>query len=72
VSWFVNESAIEGQDYNLSNLTALWDVTTKADKIIIGDNQKGINSRFYTSGRLSECEAFQQRFLNWYLKALAV
>ena len=71
VSWFVNESAVEGQDYNLSNLTALWDLTTKADQKIIGDNQKGVNSRFYKSGRLSEAEAFQQSFLNWYLKTMA-
>jgi len=63
VSWFVNESAIEGQDYTLSKLTALWDVTTKADKKIISDNQKGVDSHFYTSGRLSEGEAFQQSFL---------
>ena len=71
VSWFVAESAIEGQDYQLDKLIALWDITTQADKKIIGDNQKGVHSRFYQSGRLSKGEAFQQSFLNWYLKAMA-
>jgi hypothetical protein len=35
------------------------------------NNQKGVNSRFYQPGRLSEMESFQQSFLNWYLRTLA-
>lgn len=70
VYWFVNESAIEGRDYQLEQLTWLWDVTTQADKSIIMNNQKGVNSRFYEAGRLSEMESFQQSFLNWYLQVL--
>jgi Rieske 2Fe-2S family protein len=70
VTWFVHESAQEGKDYLLSDLTWLWDVTTQADKAIIMNNQKGVDSRFYQSGRLSEMEGFQQSFLNWYLKTL--
>jgi len=70
VTWFVNESAVQGEDYQLETLTWLWDVTTKADKTIIMNNQKGVNSRFYQPGRLSEMESFQQSFLNWYLRTL--
>lgn len=70
VSWFVNESAVQGQDYQLEQLTWLWDVTTQADKTIIMNNQKGVESRFYQPGRLSEMESFQQSFLNWYLQTL--
>jgi phenylpropionate dioxygenase-like ring-hydroxylating dioxygenase large terminal subunit len=70
VFWFVNESAVQGKDYQLEQLTWLWDVTTQADKTIIRNNQKGVDSRFYQSGRLSEMERFQQSFLNWYLQAL--
>jgi Rieske 2Fe-2S family protein len=71
VSWFVADSAVEGQDYQLDKLTWLWDVTTQADKDIIVNNQLGVNSRFYQPGRLSEMESFQQSFLHWYLQALA-
>lgn len=71
VFWYVNETAIEGQDYQLEQLTWLWDVTTQADKTIIMNNQKGVDSRFYQPGRLSEMESFQQSFLNWYIKALS-
>jgi len=65
VSWFANKSAVEGKDYQLEQLTWLWDVTTLADKTIIMNN-----SRYYQPGRLSEMEAFQQSFLNWYLKSI--
>jgi phenylpropionate dioxygenase-like ring-hydroxylating dioxygenase large terminal subunit len=71
VFWFVNESAVQGQDYQLEQLTWLWDVTTQADKTIIKNNQKGVNSRFYQPGRLSNMESFQQSFLSWYLQILS-
>lgn len=71
VSWLVNDSAIDGQDYQLAQLTWLWDITTQADKKIIMNNQKGVDSRFYQAGRLSDMEYFQQSFLNWYLLTLS-
>jgi Rieske 2Fe-2S family protein len=70
VAWFVKESAVEGDDYQLEQLTWLWDVTTQSDKTIIMNNQKGVDSRFYQPGRLSDMERFQQSFLNWYLQIL--
>ncbi len=70
VFWFVNKSAVQGEDYQQEQLTWLWDVTTQADKTIIRNNQKGVDSRFYQPGRLSEMESFQQSFLNWYLQVL--
>ncbi|MEP3889807.1 MAG: aromatic ring-hydroxylating dioxygenase subunit alpha [Hellea sp.] len=70
IFWFVHEAAEEGVDYNLPALTWLWDVTTIADKTIIENNQKGVNSRFYSPGRLSKMEDFQQSFLNWYVQSI--
>jgi len=71
IYWFVRSDAREGIDYDISNLTWLWDVTTKADQQIIENNQKGVNSRYYSSGTLSEMEHFLQSFLRWYLVALS-
>jgi hypothetical protein len=34
ITWLVNELAREGTDYDRSELTWLWDVTTIADKTI--------------------------------------
>jgi phenylpropionate dioxygenase-like ring-hydroxylating dioxygenase large terminal subunit len=70
VSWFVHEKAVAGKDYQLDQLTWLWDVTTQADKKIIMNNQQGVDSRYYQSGPLSDMEHFQQHFLRWYLQAL--
>ena len=68
--WFVRNDAIEGKDYNLDDLTWLWHVTILDDEEIIVNNQKGVNSRYYQPGKLSEWEDFPQHFLNFYLKSL--
>lgn len=70
VVWLVNETAQEGKDYRLDELTWLWDVTTVADKRIIEDNQKGVNSRFYQPGPYTEMEAYTRDFIDWYLRLM--
>jgi hypothetical protein len=40
------------------------------DEKIITNNQKGVDSRYYSPGKLSEMEFFEQSFLNWYLKVM--
>lgn len=70
VFWLVRGDAEEGKDYDLQELIWLWDVTTQADETIISNNKKGVDSRFYRPGKLSEMESFQQHFLNWYLASL--
>jgi phenylpropionate dioxygenase-like ring-hydroxylating dioxygenase large terminal subunit len=67
IAWYVNDSAKAEEDYSLEDLTWLWDVTTKADKTIILNNQAGVNSKFYTPGPFSEMEQWTNGFLNWYL-----
>jgi Rieske 2Fe-2S family protein len=70
VTWLVNETAVEGRDYDRAALTWLWDVTTIADKTIIERNQAGIDSRFYEPGPLSPMEDFTQRFMEWYVATM--
>ena len=70
ITWLVNESAVEGKDYDLSKLTWLWDITTIADKEIIERNQAGVDSRFYEPGPLSPMEDFTRRFLEWYVATM--
>jgi Rieske 2Fe-2S family protein len=70
ITWLVNESAVEGRDYRLADLTWLWDVTTIADKAIIERNQEGVASRYYVPGPLSEMEAFTGAFIDWYVAAM--
>ncbi len=67
ITWLVNERAEEGKDYSLEELIWLWDVTTIADKRIIENNQKGVNSRFYQPGPFTKMEEFEQGFVDWYV-----
>ena len=71
ISWLVRDSAEAGIDYDEGRLTWLWDVTSKADKHIINENQKGVNSRFYEPGPYSTMEGFAASFLRWYLRKIA-
>jgi Rieske 2Fe-2S family protein len=71
VSWLVRGDAREGIDYDLERLTWLWRVTSEADKRIIEDNQRGVNSRYYAPGPFSQMELGERRLVEWYLRAIA-
>ena len=68
--WFVRGDAIEGKDYDLKTLTWLWHETILDDEKIIVDNKKGVDSHFYKPGKLSDMEAMEQHFLDWYIKTI--
>ncbi len=70
VVWLVNESAVEGKDYDIERLTWLWRVTTEADKAIVDRNQQGVNSRYYEPGPYSQMERFVIQYIEWYLDRL--
>ena len=70
ITWLVNGDAEEGVDYDKAKLTWLWDVTTEADKRIIENNAKGVNSRYYQPGPLSMMEEFTGQFISWYLHTI--
>ena len=70
VIWLVRGDAEEGKDYQLDDLIWLWDVTTIADKRIIQDNARGVESRFYEPGPYAEMENYTQQFAEWYLNVL--
>ena len=66
ITWLVTGDAEEGKDYNKDELIWLWDVTTDADKRIIENNAKGVNSRYYVPGPLSQMEDYTWTFMSWY------
>ncbi len=71
IVWLVHENAAEDKDYQLDELTWLWSLTTEADKKIILNNQKGVNSKFYEPGPLSEMEDYVSDFIQWYQAQIA-
>ena len=68
--WLVHKDAEQGKDYNVDEMIWMWDETTKADKKIIEDNQKGVLSNKYIPGPLSQMEKGLEKFKTWYLKQL--
>jgi Rieske 2Fe-2S family protein len=70
IYWLVRGDAEEGRDYDVDELTWLWDITTQADKQIIVNNSQGVHSKYYEPGPLSTMEAMQARYLDWILQEL--
>ena len=68
--WLVHKDAEEGKDYDLEEMKWMWDMTTVADKRIIEDNQKGVLSKKYIPGPLSQMEKGLEKFKSWYLRHL--
>ena len=71
IYWLVRNDAEEGRDYDVEELTWLWDVTTQSDKTIIVNNWRGVRSRYYTPGPFSTMEEAEGVYVQWILRELA-
>jgi phenylpropionate dioxygenase-like ring-hydroxylating dioxygenase large terminal subunit len=70
IYWLVHGDAEEGKDYDVDELTWLWDVTTKADKEIIVNNSRGVHSKYYEPGPFSGMEDMERIYIEWILAEL--
>lgn len=70
IYWMVRGDAKAGVDYNVDELTWLWDITTQADERIIVNNWKGVSSRYYRPGPFSGMERMESRYIDWILQQL--
>jgi Rieske 2Fe-2S family protein len=65
--WLVHKDAVEGVDYTLDDLTALWTRTNLQDRALVETNQLGVDSPGYRPGPYSvDAEALALRFTDWY------
>ena len=65
--WLVHKDAVEGVDYTIEALTALWTATNLQDLELVENNQRGVNALGYTPGPYSqEAETLAIRFVDWY------
>lgn len=65
--WLVNKDAQEGVDYDVGNLTRVWTATNEQDRVLVENNQAGINSKAYEPGPYSpHIEFGVQNFVDWY------
>ncbi|MDX2225921.1 MAG: aromatic ring-hydroxylating dioxygenase subunit alpha [Verrucomicrobiae bacterium] len=71
LSWHVHKDAVEGKDYTLERVTALWTRTITQDFHVCELNQAGVSSSRYTPGPYAPIESETERFVRWYLDKLS-
>ncbi len=72
-TWLVHKDAVEGVDYDLANLTAVWEATNRQDAELVGITQSGVRSPAYQPGPYSpHTEGLVEQFCEWYLHRLAI
>jgi Rieske 2Fe-2S family protein len=70
--WLVHKDAVEGQDYDLDNLTAVWRATNRQDSTLVAKAAAGIRCSGYQPGPYSpDTETLVEKFCAWYLGRLA-
>ena len=69
--WFVPAAAVEGVDYRVEDVIALWDVTNRQDFWLSELNQRGVESPAYEPGLYNlDMEDDVQHFVDAYLRML--
>lgn len=69
-TWVVHEDAVEGVDYDLARLIAVWTATNDQDRALSENNQRGVESLGYVPGPYSQTsEQLTLRFVEWYCGA---
>ncbi len=70
--WLVHKDAVEGVDYDVENLTRVWQATNRQDAELVGISQAGVRSPAYEPGPYSPfTEGFVEKFCTWYLGRLS-
>ena len=66
-TWLVHADAVEGVDYNVEDLTHVWNMTNDQDRAIVEENAFGIRSPAYEPGPYSaDHEGGVMQFVEWY------
>jgi Rieske 2Fe-2S family protein len=69
-TWLVHADAEEGRDYDLENLTSVWNATNSQDAAFVAETQRGVSSPAYEPGPISESEYMVKLFHLWYEERL--
>jgi Rieske 2Fe-2S family protein len=69
--WLVHQDAVEGRDYDLANLTAVWHATNRQDSALVGKAGAGVRSTGYQPGPYSpDTEGLVEKFCAWYVERM--
>ena len=70
--WLVHKDAVEGVDYDVKNLTAVWNATNDQDHRLVEFSQRGAASSAYEPGPYSPyTEGLVEKFCDWYVTRVA-
>ena len=69
-TWLVHEDAVEGVDYDVDNLTAVWRRTNEQDAALCARAQAGVSSPAYVPGPYSGSERQVDAFVTWYVRRI--
>ncbi|MEN0135185.1 MAG: aromatic ring-hydroxylating dioxygenase subunit alpha [Rhodococcus sp. (in: high G+C Gram-positive bacteria)] len=69
-TWLVHPDAVEGVDYDIDNLTAVWKATNEQDAGFVERAHQGLLSPAYIPGPYSPSEYQVEAFINWYIGRL--
>ena len=69
--WLVHKDAVEGQDYDPKQLSAVWHATNSQDGALVEMTQIGSHSAAYQPGPYSPyTEELVEKFMSWYFQRL--
>jgi Rieske 2Fe-2S family protein len=69
--WLVHEDAVEGQDYDVDKLTAVWRATNQQDGTLVAMTQAGVRQAGYEPGPYSPLtENLVEKFARWYISRM--
>ena len=69
-TWLVHAEAQEGKDYEVSNLTGVWEATNAQDASFVAETQRGVTSPRYVPGPLGSAEFMVDYFHRWYIERM--
>ncbi|MDZ5456213.1 aromatic ring-hydroxylating oxygenase subunit alpha [Azohydromonas lata] len=70
-TWCVHKDAVEGVDYDVPTLTAVWNATNDQDRRLVEASHAGVSSRAYRPGPYSPfTESLVEAFSNWYVSRM--
>jgi Rieske 2Fe-2S family protein len=70
--WLVHRDAVEGRDYDLANLIAVWSATNEQDGHLVGLAHRGAQSAGYRPGPYSRfTEGALDEFATWYVERMS-
>lgn len=69
-TWLVHRDAIEGVDYDVDRLTAVWKATNEQDGVFVARTHRGVSDPAYRPGPYLAPEYQVDAFCSWYTARL--